>query len=377
MLTVRNAGAAALFLLLPFVGTAHALDPAAAAKAFLSPGENSGAQSEISWDSLSMDGSDIVVIGVSVKIISNGTTTGNNTIQQIRLTDVSENGDGQYYAAGAVYTNMTMSVENNVSFLVPEARMTALRTRDSSNDKLPMPVTYESAEAQNISVDAPDNNVKIAIADVRMNMTDFKNDIPTSGTLNITGIDVPLTAFPPGPSSPTALGYKKNFVFNVSAKGTARPETSGFALEDLTFTGADVGTLSLALDLDNYPDFANVAEPNPMEMMSMTLKGIAIKYVDDSLAVRVLDLLAQSQGMQRQEYAQQLSSALPFMLMAINNPRFQDEVVAAAESFLAKPGTIEIMVKPSKPMSAEEIIGLAQTAPQTLPDVLNVTIQAR
>ena len=377
MLTVRNAGAAALFVFLPFAGTAQALDPDAAARAFLSPGQSSGAEAEISWDTLSMDGSDIVLDGVRVAIKSNGSSTGNNTIQQIRLSDVTENGNGQYAASGAVYTNMTMTVENSVSFTVPEARMTALRTRDSSKDKLPMPVTYESAESQNISIDIPDQNVKITIADVRMDMGDFKNDVPTSGSLNVTGISVPLSAFPPGPSSPAALGYEKNFVFNVSANGTARPETSGFALKDLTFSGADVGTLSLSLDLDNYPNFANVAEPNPLEMMSMTLKGVAIKYVDDSLAVRVLDLLAQSQGMQRQEYAKQLSAALPFMLMAINNPRFQDQVVSAADSFLTEPGTIEIMVNPSKPISAEEIVGLAQTAPQTLPDVLNVTIEAK
>lgn len=376
MFTVRIAGAAALFLVLPLAGTAQALDPEAAARAFLSPGETSGAKSEITWDSISMDGSDIVLDGVTVKIMADGKSTGNNTIGQIRLSDVSETGNGQYSASGAVYSDMTMAVENNVSFSVPEARMTTLRTRDSSNDKLPMPVTYESAEAQNIVVKGPDQTVKITIADVRMNMSDFQNDIPTSGTLDITGIDVPVSAFPPGPSSPAALGYENNLVFNVSAKGRARPETSGFELEDLTFTGADVGTLSLALDLDNYPNFSSVAEPNPMEIMGMTLKGIAIKYVDDSFAVRILDLMATAQGMQREEYAQQLSAALPFMLMAINNPRFQEQVVSAAGSFLANPGTIEITVNPDKPVTAEEIVGLAQTAPQALPDVLNVTVRA-
>ena len=48
-----------------------------------------------------------------------------------------------------------------------------------------------------------------------------------------------------------------------------------------------------------------------------------------------------------------------------------------ADAQQPNPGTIEITVNPSKPMTAQDIVGLAQTAPQTLPDVLNVTIEAK
>ena len=377
MIKVRAIGAAAFLLILPLSGAARALDPEAAAKAFLSPGETGDTKSVVTWDSAAMDGSDVVITGAKVSVSADGTTAGSNTVSRIRLVNVTETGNGHFTASSAVYTDMRSTIENNVSVVVPEINMTGLRTRDASGDKLPLPVTYESATAANITIDAPAENVKVTIAEANMTMADFNGDLPTSGTLNITGIDVPLSAFPPGPTSPAALGYEKNLVFNVVASGKVRPETSGFALEDLTFSGADVGTLSLSLDMDNYPNLANVEETNPMEMMGVTLISVSIKYVDDTFAVRVLDMMAQAQGMQRAEYAQQMSAALPFMLMAINNQAFQDKVATAAGSFLANPGTIEIRANPAKPMTAAEIMGIAQSAPQTLPDALNVSVEAK
>jgi hypothetical protein len=65
------------------------------------------------------------------------------------------------------------------------------------------------------------------------------------------------------------------------------------------------------------------------------------------------------------------------MLSAINNQAFQEEVATAAGNFLMNPGTIEVNVKPEKPMSAAEIMGVAQSAPQTLPDQLNVSVEAK
>lgn len=377
MITVRNLGAVALLFFLPLSGAAQALDPEAAVRAFLSPGGTAAAESSVTWEAAAMEGSDLVVRGAKSTISANGKKTGTNTIAEIRFTDVTETGNGHYAASGAVFTDVNTSGDVGAEINFPEIRLTGVRTRDASNDKLPLPVTYEKVETGNISINVPADNIRITIATARVTMADFMDDLPTSGTLDVTGIDVPLSAFPPGPSSPSALGYEKNLVFDVSARGSARPETSGFALEDLTFSGADIGTLSLSVDMDNYPNFANIAQPDPMEMMAVTLKSITIRYVDNSFAVRVLDLMAQTQGMQRHEYAQQLSAALPFMLMAINNPGFQDQVVAAAESFLANPGTLEIGINPAKPLSAAEIVGLAQTAPQTLPDILNVSVKAK
>lgn len=364
-------------ILLAYVPGASALDPEAAAKAFLTPAETSGADVTVTLGDVSQDGSDIIVKDIRTKTMADGKETALGVISEVRLIDVTETGDGQFAATGAVYSDLSLQVDDKLDIKIPEARVDDLKTRNSDGDKLPMPVVYRSAEAGNITVDVKDINATITIDQAKFMLDDFSGDLPASGNMVITGIKVPSGAFPPGPTSPQALGYEGDIVFAINASGQARFASSGFALEEMTISAPEVGTLTFALDMDNYPDLLNKENPNPMEMLNVTLNSISLKYIDDSLAVRILDQMAEQQGMEREQFAQQMSMALPFMLSAINNQEFQDEVATAAGKFLTEPGTIEVNVKPAKPMSAAEIMGIAQSAPHTLPDELNVSVEAR
>jgi hypothetical protein len=368
---------ATALVLVAQAGGAYALDPEAAAKAFLTPAKTTGTESSVTLGAISEEGSDIVVKDVRTSAKVDGKETGVGVVSEVRLMNVSEIGNGQYAASGAVYSGMTFSVEDKMDINIPKVLIDDLRTRDSSGDKVPMPIVYKSVVGENVVVNVKDPKVTINVAQMKVELDDFSGDLPGSGNMSITGIDVPLSAFPPGPTSPEALGYEGNLVFNVNANGHARYDTSGFALDEMTISAADMGTLSIGFDMDNYPNILNTENPNPMEMMNVVLKSISLKYVDDSLAVRMLDMQAKQQGMEREQYVQQISMALPFMLSAINNQDFQNQVATAAGSFLSNPGTIELNVKPAKPMSAAEIMGIAQSAPHTLPDELNVTVEAR
>ncbi len=377
MKTIRLTGATALVLILAHTGGAYALDPEAAARAFLTPAKSAGSEMTVTFGSVSADGADIVVKDVTTSAKVEGAKAGAGIVSKVRLINVTDTGNGQFAASSAVYSDMSFSMEGSFSASIPEMTMNDLKTRDASGDGVPMPVTYQSALADNISVRISDPEMTISIAQVKVNMDEFMGDLPKSGSMNVTGIDVPLDAIPPGPTSPQALGYEGNMVFNISARGQARYESSGFALDDLTISGDNIGALTLSIDMDNYPNLLNTAEPNPMEMMNVVLNSISFKYVDDSFAGRILDLQAKQSGMDRAQYTQQMSMALPFMLSAINNPDFQKMVADAAGKFLNDPGTIEINVRPEQPMSAAQIMGIAQSAPHTLPDELNVTIEAR
>jgi hypothetical protein len=367
----------AAIVVLSHTGGAFALDPEAAAKAFLTPAKSSGSEVSITFGTVSEEGSDVVVKDVKTSAVVDGKETAVGVVSEVRLINVAETGDGQYSADSAVYTDMTFAVEDKMELTIPKILIEELKTRNADGDKIPMPVVYRAAESDNISVLVKEANVMIGVSRVEVMLDDFQGDLPSSGTMNITAIDVPVSAFPPGPNSPQALGYEGNLTVNVNASGRARYDTSGFALEEMTISAEDMGALTFALDMDNYPNLLNTDNPNPMEMMSVMLHSIELKYVDDSLAVRILDMMAKQQGMEREQFAQQMSMALPFMLSAINNQEFQNEVATAAGAFLTNPGTIEVTVKPAKPMSAGEIMGIAQSAPHTLPDQLNVKIEAR
>jgi hypothetical protein len=103
---------------------------------------------------------------------------------------------------------------------------------------------------------------------------------------------------------------------------------------------------------------------------------LTIRYDDHSLAGRILDFFAQRQGLERAEYAKQLTDALPFFLIALKNPAFQEQVIGAATGFLANPQSLTIEIAPDNPVSGDDIMALAKSEPGTIPDRLKASVAA-
>jgi hypothetical protein len=95
---------------------------------------------------------------------------------------------------------------------------------------------------------------------------------------------------------------------------------------------------------------------------------MTLRYDDKSLAGRVMDELAKQQGITREDYANQIAGALPFLLAALNNPEFQNQVAGALGTFLKQPQSLTVKLQPAAPISGQEIMEVLGSAPQTLPD---------
>ncbi len=113
-----------------------------------------------------------------------------------------------------------------------------------------------------------------------------------------------------------------------------------------------------------------------MVLSQMSVQALTIRYSDDSLAGKILDAAAAQQGATREQYAQQLTGALPFFLSMIQHPEFQNKVATAVGQFLSDPQSLTVSIQPERPISGAELFDLVQTAPQTLPDVLGASIEA-
>jgi hypothetical protein len=139
----------------------------------------------------------------------------------------------------------------------------------------------------------------------------------------------------------------------------------------------DGGDLSVTGVVGNVPPPTALNDPNASEKASaIELHTLTVRYDDKSLAGRVLDFLAKQQGISREEYAQQIAGALPFLLASLNNPAFQNEVASAIGTFLQDPKSLTVKMQPESPVSGSEIMGIAGSAPQTLPDRLKASITA-
>ena len=67
---------------------------------------------------------------------------------------------------------------------------------------------------------------------------------------------------------------------------------------------------------------------------------------------------------------------VPIMMAQLNVPDLQNQVSAAVTKFLDDPKSIEIKAAPASPVAAPMIMGAAMGAPQTLPQVLGVSVNA-
>jgi hypothetical protein len=148
-------------------------------------------------------------------------------------------------------------------------------------------------------------------------------------------------------------------------------------LRDFTLGVKDGGDLSISGVLGKLPPPNTLNDPDAAAKASeIEVHTVTVHYADKSLAGRILDMLAQQQSLSREDYAKQIAAALPFMLAPLNNPDFQNKVATALGAFLQDPKSITVKIEPQAPISGGEIMNIAGSAPESLPDKLNVSITA-
>ncbi|MDF1778625.1 MAG: hypothetical protein P1V13_21575 [Rhizobiaceae bacterium] len=199
----------------------------------------------------------------------------------------------------------------------------------------------------------------------------------------------------------TLLGYEK-FRGNASIAGHWNAQTGEFSLSEAALTLDDVGRLETKFSVTGYTldvldgmqkmskqvaQNAETAKNDPQAdqalmlatmglMQQLNFQNLSLRFEDASLTNKVLDFLAAQRGTTRELTVQGLKGMLPFALLRLQNPEFQQRVTSAVGAFLDSPESIEISAKPDTPLPFAAVAGSAMTAPQTLPDILNVTVTA-
>lgn len=222
----------------------------------------------------------------------------------------------------------------------------------------------------------------VTIGSFGVETSDYVGDYPHTLSLSVENIVVdPATAAAGGfDTAPLkALGYDK-LNLSVYAGGAWDQQAGTLTLDEFSVEGADMGTLTLTGTVGGVTAdvMKALGQPNPPPdlITKLTLSDASLTYEDASLTGRVLDMQAKQMGQEKEAFVGQITAALPMMLAALQNPPFQDKVAAAAGAFLKDPKNLQITVAPEKPVPVAEIVGTAQTAPQTLPDALKADVQA-
>ncbi|HEX2255591.1 MAG TPA: hypothetical protein VHG92_02620, partial [Afifellaceae bacterium] len=217
---------------------------------------------------------------------------------------------------------------------------------------------------------------EVSVGRIYMETGDVVDNVPQSSKGSVENITVPAEVFADSQFTPQTIGYE-NLVLGLTWDGSRDAAAKTLDLRDVTLSIRDGGQLKIS------GRFGNLPEPTALNDADASAKAAAaeihtltVRYEDESLAGRILDMMAEQQGISREEYASQIAGALPFLLAALNNPEFQNEVAGAVGTFLQDPKSLTITLEPEAPVTGGEIMGLIGTAPQTLPDKLNVSVTA-
>lgn len=144
-------------------------------------------------------------------------------------------------------------------------------------------------------------------------------------------------------------------------------DTDGLADLSMAF---GVGGLKLA-------DIAAAQEEGSSEPLAglAAFRNLSVTVTDET----ALDVLFALSALQMGGTAEDLRQSTPAMIrlsgasVAQTNPRVTDYVNAVAD-FVAQGGTLEVSAKPAEPVSLKLLRETGEIAPQTLPDVLNLTV---
>ena len=353
--------------------TGFAADPQAIADSLVAALE-AGTKGQVTAGEASAEGDDVVISGLAFSDEDGETTV---TFDRTLVVAPEERSEGGFEAEEIELTDGTISGQSSGSVESASVTdVTVLSPEETAARKLSQGIVYSTFEAGGIRVKPPEQTGEIGIQSIFVEVGDVVDDVPQSSSGAVEGITVPAGMFGEGPTTPQALGYE-TLEFEISWDGARDAASNDLTIDDFTLTMLDGGSLTLTGKLGNVP-FTGVEDPTASADAAnkITIHNVTLEYQDESLARRILDTMAKAQGMTGEQYAQQLAAAMPFLLAAINNPAFQQQVANAVGAFLQDPQSLTIEVAPEQPVTGAEIMEIVGTAPQTLPDKLNATVSA-
>jgi hypothetical protein len=342
------------------------------------------------YDGVTGSGGDVVIKGLRATVDDSGKTS-SLTIAETAIAGGSVDGEGKLSAATMTMTGVaiedtgggdkvsarveTIAIADAV--LPSAASVKAKATADA------IAPSYSSAELTGIVVDTEDQGT-IPIARARAVIAEMDGDLPTAGSLSMEGIEIAADQLDAEERKTlTDLGYDK-IMLGLEMQIDWDPASGVLEIQKLTLSGDDAATVNATLRLNGVTreviEQLDAAQDNPEKAMGilqgLLVESLTLRIDNASLVERVLDNQAKEAGSTREVFVEQMTGALPFMLSMINNPPFQAKVAAAATTFLKDPKSISATAMPSAPVPFAQVLGTAMMAPQTLPDILGVTITA-
>ncbi len=375
--TLRKLAFAAILLAVP-VGDALAQDITAVSGRLLELAAHQGL--DLAWSNATGDASQIVLEGVILKPAgeADGMPIGNVT-----LSGVTEK-DGGFLVDVASTAPFALS-EQGVSITASPIVLKGL-SLPAENDADPMAsfMMYRNASMDSLSVEMS-GKTAFALQNMTASMAPAEGGRPMafSGGVARFTTDLSLIEDPKVKGYIDALGYGR-LEGDIKVDGSWQPSDGRWQMSRYDIAIDDVGTLGMTVDLGGLtPEFLKAANETSATMaaapegtdksaqearlMGMlkdaTFHGASLRFKDDSLTGRAINLVAMLQGARPEDVVNMAKAALPFAMMQVQMVELASAITPAVNAFLDKPGSIEIVAKPDRPVTFEQIGAVSVATP--------------
>ncbi|MBL4647181.1 MAG: hypothetical protein JKY99_12075 [Rhizobiales bacterium] len=237
---------------------------------------------------------------------------------------------------------------------------------------------YDKSTIRNIQLGGTADAPVLTIEELDTIVSINDNNIPVKGDVSLNGLVVHMDRLSKTrvKNAFADLGYEQ-LKISLKAKGSYKPEDKLLSVEQFVLSGDDSGTLSIVADIGGIPESFMASPLDPRTIIATASIGkLLIDFQDHSITNRVLGLQAKKMGVEPEALAAQLSGALPFFLIALQNEAFQKQVAEAVTSYLSDPKSFAITVNPEKPTPFIQIFAALTSAPGTVVDLLGLNLTA-
>lgn len=378
--------------LVGFAGSALALDGNDFAKTLNAAFAASG--SKIEFSNVSVEGQDVVLHDVTVDLPGRHKTR----IGDLTFTGVEESDGGGYTAE--TLTVPDIDIKHGKDELVAKnikAGGIDIPPIEPTDGTAPM-FLYQTASAGPISFSGAQGEF-MSVDNVSAKLDRLDGEAGLTSSLHATGLTLHMdhAKDPKTRKAMEALGYK-TVTGRFDTKGTWESDKGNVQLSQFALALDNVGTFDMTLDISGYTrafmkslkDLQATALAKPGDknaqqalgigmlglMQQLSFGGMSMRFDDASITNKLLAYAGKDKGMSRDQMAEAVKALLPMGLAKLNNPKFQQEISDAVGKFLDDPKNIEVKAAPDKPVAFPVIMGSAMAAPQTLPEVLNITVTA-
>lgn len=345
----------------------------------------------INWKNARISGDDAVLEDVTL-----ATAEDEFGVSNISFEDIVDDPEG-YRVASISMDDISVDGEENFSLSVRGIGMNdILLPNDNVRDNYGGFIFYERAHIDDIRVYNGDTEV-VALTDSSVTVTPASPGSPMTyrGLVDHFSLDLSMAEGSEQWPIIEALGYQR-MTGKIESSGTWDPENGQLELTANNFTVDNAGTLGFSFNLGGYtrelvaslreiqktfaenPEGDNSAQGLAMLglMQQMGFKQAELSFADDSLTGKVLELVAQMQGMSKSDVVAIAKGAVPFAVAQLGSSDFTTAATRAVSTFLDDPKNIRITAKPANEVPFALIMAEGMSTPQGLIKTLNVTATA-